>query len=276
MRPIKKLLWVSDGHACSTESPEEFERFSWLGHFIAKEKPDTIIYGGDMWDNPSLNTHKGSTLLPGAGKESPGAAAKHDILKDWNAGRDAMMKILGVFKADNERHRKAGHKERIYEPESYFLEGNHEEFWTRARIKHPSIGSLVSNQAAIEFLNGVGIQWVPAREKLLLGGVAFQHQHPDGRGQPIVLNSLLSELLMSNVSGHNHGYGEREKIRADGKVQRAIVAGCWKSPERLGTKDRPGLLLMEDVHHGEFHHRFIPQHIVARDYRAITGGLAAA
>ena len=109
-----------------------------------------------------------------------------------------------------------------------------------------------------------------------MGGVAFQHFHPDGRGQPIQLNSLLPEILMSNVSGHGHGYGEREKVRADGRVQRAIQAGCWKSSLRLSTKDRPGLLLMEDVYHGEFHHKFIPQNVVARDYYAATRGLAAA
>lgn len=277
MRPIKKLLWVSDAHACWTESLEEFERFSWLGHFIAKEKPDTIILGGDFWENAALNGHKGSTLLPIAGKEAPAKSAELDTYRDMDAGKEAIRTILNVYRNDNERHRRAGHKEREYHPEIYFLEGNHEEFWTRYRTKHPSEkSSPISNRSAVEFLNGLGIEWVPAREKLLLGGVAFQHFHPDMRGQPIALNSLLNELLMSNVSGHNHGYGEREKVRADGQVQRAIVAGCWKSPSRLGPKDRPGLLVMEDIRNGEFHHKFVPQNVVAREYRAAIRGLAAA
>lgn len=276
MRPIKKMLWVSDGHACWTESLEEAERFSWLGFFIAKEKPDIIVLGGDFWDNPSLNGHRGSTLLPAAGKELPKQAAKHCIIRDWEAGREAITRILSPYRNDNERHKKAGHRERIYEPSIYYPWGNHEDFWDRGSAKHPALGQISSSEPAREFLSGLGVQCVPSREKLIVGGIAFQHQFPDKRGNPIPLNSLLSTQLMSSVSGHTHGYGEREQTRADGRVQRATVAGCWKSPQRLNHGDRAGLLVMENVIEGECHQRFIPQSVVAREYHAATRGLAAA
>lgn len=275
MRPIESVLWVSDGHACPSESYEEFERFSWLGHYIAKEKPATIILGGDFWENASLNGHRGSTLLPAAGKELPKQAAKHDLIADWEAGKSAIATILGVFRADNDRHRRAGHKERLYDPSIYYLEGNHEDFWNRARDRHPSLGSMLSSSSAAEYLHSFGAEWVPAREKLILGGAAFQHFHPDRRGQPIPLNALLPRLMMSSVSGHNHGYGEREEIRADGRVQRAIVAGNWKSTLRQSHGDRAGLLMMHDLKDGEFHHRFVPQHVIAREYGRATRRLAA-
>lgn len=275
MRAIKSVLWVSDGHATPGESAEEFGRFSWLGHYIAKEKPDVIILGGDFWDNPSLNGHKGSTLLPASGKELPGQAAKHDLIADWEAGKDAISTILGVYRADNERHRRDRHLERQYHPQVYYLEGNHEDFWNRASARHPSLRSMLSSSSAAEYLRSFGAEWIPARDKLILGGVAFQHFFPDRRGMPIPLTSLLNRQLMSNVSGHTHSYGEREEVRADGRVQRAIVGGCWKSPKRLQHADRAGLLMMHDLRDGEFHHSFIPQHVVGREYGRAARGLAA-
>lgn len=275
MRAIESLLWVSDGHAAPGESAEEFERFSWLGHYIAKEKPAVIVLGGDFWDNPSLNGHRGSTLLPAAGKELPGQAAKHDLIADWEVGKSAISTILGVYRADNERHRRDRHRDREYHPTIYYLEGNHEDFWNRASARHPSLGSILSSRAAADFMRDYGAEWVPARVKLILGGCAFQHFHPNDRGKPIPLNSLLNRLLMSNVSGHEHGYGEREETRGDGRVQRAIVGGNWKSPLRQSHGDRAGLLMMRDLRDGEFHHQFIPQHVVAREYRHATRRLAA-
>lgn len=275
MGKIKSLLWVSDGHAAPGETPEEFSRFSHVGHYIAKYKPETIVLGGDFWDNPGLNGHKGSTLLPIPGKEKPKQAARHSLIADWEAGRSAIDLILNPFKRDNERHIRAGHKERVYSPSIYYTEGNHEDFWTRLTEKHNSLEGLVSNQDAIDFLSEHKVEWIPHREKLILGGVAFQHFHPDKRGMPIPINSLLPRLLMSNVSGHNHGHSIREEVRGDGRVQTAIVAGCYKNPNRLQHGDRPGILWMEDISHGESHYKFIPQHIVARDYNRETGKYAA-
>lgn len=280
MRPIT-ILAVFCGHADFNELPDDFERFSWLGHKIARDKPDVVIIGGDWWNNPSISPHLGSTLIGMPGKEAPAMAAKHDVMADWTAGMDAMIAVLSPYRADNERHRRAGHREREYNPTIYFLEGNHEDFWTRVKTKHPALKSLISSQAAIEFLSGVGVEWVPMREKLFLRNIAFQHFHPDDRRQPIPPTSLMNTLLMSNVSGHKHIYYHHEKVRADGIVLQSIVGGCWKSPSVLARpenyKMRGGLIMMNDVRtNGEFHHRFIPQEVVAREYREGIRGLAAA
>lgn len=275
MRAIQSVLWASDGHACPSETHDDFDRFSWLGHFIAREKPGTIILGGDFWDNAGLNGHRGSTILPAAGKELPSQAARHDVIADWEAGKSAISTILGVYRADNERHRRDRHLERQYHPTIYYLEGNHESFWDRARARHPGLGSVLSTGPAQDLLQSYGAEWIPARDKLILGGVAFQHFFPDRRGNAIPLNSLLARQMMSSVSGHTHAYGEREETRADGRIQRAIVAGCWKAPSRLSHGDRAGLLMMYDLRDGDFHHRWIPQAVIARDYRTSARGVAA-
>ena len=113
------LLVIGDPHA---HPDYDNSRFTALGKFIAKERPEYIVCIGDMADLPSLSSYdKGTKGFEG-----------RRYMKDVNAVIDAQTKLFAPIK-----------KIRNYKPKLYMTLGNHEDRISRAINSTPELDGTI-------------------------------------------------------------------------------------------------------------------------------------
>jgi|TARA_B110000438_G_scaffold257314_1_gene265322 hypothetical protein len=219
VRTINKLLIIPDCHA----SPDyDNDRFTALGEFIVKEKPEVIVCLGDFADMPSLSSYdKGTKGFEGRRYQ-----------KDVAVTLDAQDKLFSSLRHFNAHKRKL--KERQYKPKLYMTLGNHEDRITRATNSHSELhGTIGINDLQYE---KSGWKVTPFKQCLTLQGIAFSHYFAAGvSGRPIFSthlgNALISKLHLSAVQGHTHLYNHAEQTRPDGTKIFGLSAGCYSHPQ---------------------------------------------
>ena len=113
------LLIIGDPHA---HPDYDNKRFTSLGKFIAKEKPDAVVCIGDMADMPSLSSYdKGTKGFEG-----------RRYYRDVNAVLDAQDKLFAPIR-----------KAKKYKPKMYMCLGNHEDRITRAVNSSPELEGAI-------------------------------------------------------------------------------------------------------------------------------------
>jgi predicted MPP superfamily phosphohydrolase len=113
------LLVIGDPHA---HPDYDNSRFTALGRFIAKEKPQVIVCIGDMADMPSLSSYDKGT------KGFEGRRYKKDV----KAVIDAQEKLFAPIK-----------RIRGYKPKLHMCLGNHEDRITRAINNTPELDGAI-------------------------------------------------------------------------------------------------------------------------------------
>ena len=208
------LLVIGDPHAHPDYSNI---RFSALGKFIAKEKPEVIVCIGDMADMPSLSSYdKGTKGFEG-----------RRYRKDVASVIDAQEKLFAPIK-----------KIKGYKPQLHMCLGNHEDRITRAINSSPELDGAIG----IEDLKYKEFGWkvTPFKRCVTIKGITFSHYFTSGiAGRPIssvhIGYALVTKLHCSAVQGHSHLYNHAEQTKPDGQKVFGLSAGCFSHPNYTET-----------------------------------------
>ena len=203
------LLIIGDPHA---HPDYDNDRFTALGKFIAREKPDAVVCIGDMADMPSLSSYDRGT------KGFEGRRYKKDI----GAVLDAQDKLLTPI-----------YKVRGYNPKLYMTLGNHEDRITRAINASPELEDAIG-MFDLEY-EAHGWKVTPFKKCVTIKGISFSHYFTSGvAGRPIssihIGNTMISKLHCSAVQGHSHLYNHAEQTRPDGQKIFGLSVGCYSHP----------------------------------------------
>jgi hypothetical protein len=186
------------------------DHLKWLGHYIVKMKPDTVICIGDFADMESLCSYD-------EGKKSfEGRRYKADIA----VVQKGMQLLLGPM---NELHWRNKKKR----PRLVLTLGNHEDRITRAIESDAKLEGVLD-------LNDLrykehGWEVYPFLKPVNIDGVIYNHYFPTGQmGHPCgTARSILNKYHMSCFAGHMQGRDIAYARRADGKTITAIIAGSF-------------------------------------------------
>ena len=208
------LLIIGDPHA---HPDYDNKRFTSLGKFIAKEKPDAVVCIGDMADMPSLSSYdKGTKGFEG-----------RRYYRDVNAVLDAQDKLFAPIR-----------KAKKYKPKMYMCLGNHEDRITRAVNSSPELeGAIGLDDLCYE---DYGWKVTPFKKCVTIKGITFSHYFTSGvAGRAIssvhIGNTMISKLHCSAVQGHSHLYNHAEQTRPDGQKIFGLSVGCYSHPQYTET-----------------------------------------
>lgn len=214
-----------------------------ISRYVVEKKPDIIVMIGDWWDMPSLSSYDVGK------KQFEGRRYKNDV----EAGNDAMRKF--VMPIRHERNRLQENKKKRWMPEMHFLLGNHEQRIERA----------VNGDAKLEGTIGYDDlfldDWTVHAflDPFFTHGVAFNHYFTTGlAGRPTsTANAQLNKQHMSCIAGHQQGLQIATGKRADGALLTSVIAGSGYPHDEdylgaQGNKHWRGILVLNDVHDGEF------------------------
>jgi len=230
---------------CQIRAGDNLDYLQAIGNYIVEKKPDVIINIGDFADMPSLSSYD-------VGKKS---FEGRRYLTDVDATKSAMEVLTGPLKQFN-RKAKIGHRER-YTPKMVFCLGNHENRINRAVNDDAKLEGVLS----IKDLGYEGFGWEvhPFLDVVILDGVAYSHYFVTGVAGRAASSAAaqLRKTNMSSIAGHQQGLQIATGSRADGSRLTSVIAGsCYEHDEDYlgpqGNKHWRGLLVLHDVHDGEF------------------------
>jgi hypothetical protein len=212
---------------------------------IVDYMPDVVIVMGDWWDFPSLSTHD----APGS-KEAEGRRVKPDI----DAGNEAFERLVAPM--DAEIHRRRSKHRKRWEPERYFLFGNHEDRLSRAIFRDPKWEGILT----LDCLKTPGFQRIPYLKILELDGIKFCHYFPNPlSGRPIggTIVNRLGHIGSSFVQGHQQGFLYASKQYPD-HVKHGLVCGRFYShhesyrPDDVQRAEWNGIVVLNEVQNGSY------------------------
>ena len=204
------LLIIGDPHA---HPDYDNSRFTALGKFIAREKPQIIVCIGDMADMPSLSSYDRGT------RGFEGRRYKKDV----SAAIDAQKKLFAPIR-----------KVRGYKPKLHMCLGNHEDRIVRVVNTTPELdGAIGLGDLKYEEF---GWEVTPFKRSVVIEGVSFSHYFTSGvAGRPIssvhIGHALVTKLHCSAVQGHSHLFNHSEQTRPDGQKIFGLSAGCFSHPK---------------------------------------------
>jgi hypothetical protein len=216
-----------------------------IGNYLVKKKPDVIVNLGDFADMPSLSSYD-------VGKKS---FEGRRYINDVEATHKAMEALLAPIDDFNLKARKQGKKQ--YHPRFVFTLGNHEQRIQRAVENDAKLEGVLS----IDDLKYSAYGWevYPFLDPVIIDGIAYCHYFVTGvAGRPCSTAALqLTKKHMSCIAGHQQGLQIATAYRADGRRLTSIIAGsCYEHDEDYmgpqGNKHWRGILMLHDVHDGEF------------------------
>ena len=204
------LLVIGDPHA---HPDYDNSRFTTLGKFIAREKPQIIVCIGDMADMPSLSSYDRGT------RGFEGRRYKKDV----SAAIDAQKKLFAPIR-----------KVRGYKPKLHMCLGNHEDRIVRVVNTTPELdGAIGLGDLKYEEF---GWEVTPFKRSVVIEGISFSHYFTSGvAGRPIssvhIGHALVTKLHCSAVQGHSHLFNHSEQTRPDGQKIFGLSAGCFSHPK---------------------------------------------
>jgi len=240
-RTIKHLV-IPD---CQIRSGDDLSFLTAIGNYIVAKKPDVIVNIGDFADMPSLSSWD-------IGKrEYEGRRYKKDV----EAAVEAQKALLDPIREFNIRAKK--NKEKLYKPRMVLTLGNHENRINRATSDDAKLDGLIG----VSDLQYISFGWevYPFLDVVVIDGVAYSHYFTTGiAGRPAsTASAQLSKKHMSCIAGHQQGLQIATAYRADGARITSVIAGsCYEHDEDYlgpqGNKHYRGILVLHDVHDGEF------------------------
>tara|TARA_B100001094_G_scaffold65503_2_gene61598 strand:+ start:9080 stop:9817 length:738 start_codon:yes stop_codon:yes gene_type:complete len=206
-----------------------------LGKFILDRKPDVIVHAGDNWDMPSLSSYdEGKRAMEGRRYE-----------EDIEAGNEAMRIIDAAIESDPS-----------YNPECYFLIGNHEQRIERYVEENPKLEGYMSYDD-FELDNW---QVIPFLHILELDGIHYSHYFSNPfSGRPYGGSAVtkLNKLKFSFAMGHVQKLEYHKDFLNNGKSISGLVNGAfymhdedYKGPQ--GNNHWRGLTLLNGVTDGDY------------------------
>lgn len=208
---------------------------SWIGHYIAKKRPDIIVHIGDHYDMAALSSYDKSTLK----------AEGRRIKKDIEAGD------YGLELIEDEIRKVKG-----YNPRKIVTLGNHEERIDRYVSYNPEFeGFMGTDKLAF---NDFGWEVYKFLEPCDVEGISFQHYVVNVlSGKPLGGNALniLKQAGKSYVMGHKQVLDIAIKPTLGGGHQLGVVVGaCYEHDESYkgiqGNNHFRGCVMLYEVENG--------------------------
>ena len=217
----------------------------WVGQAIVDYKPDVVVHVGDHWDHPSLS-----------GYEKPGSVPLEGLryAEDVFSGNTAFATLCAPMEA--ERERLTRNKERRWNPELYYIMGNHDVRADRVASNDAKlVGTVGSDKCDTR-------NWtrVPFLKPVLVDGIYISHYFPNQHsGKPIggEVGARLNKIGASFVQGHEQGMRYSNRIMSTGQTQHGLVLGsCYLHREEYrgngGQRHWQGCAVLNDVRNGEY------------------------
>jgi hypothetical protein len=264
------IVVFGDLHRCPSDAGNADELALAIGDYIYENAPDYAVCIGDLGDFRSVNAFKGGALMGGDGSDEG-----HDLLADVEVWERGLTLLTNRFRREEQRHKAAGHKERIPDIEWHFLEGNHEEMLRRLVKRYPAIRRLLSwdRLDLPRIAQRHGFEWHGFLEPLTINAIDFQHYFQGlNPKQALAIQTVQSRNGTSSVFGHTHAFDARHWKDAHGRRRTVINTGCAKLPERCRRYEESGILHIKGAWQGEFTYEWIPSERLLRDRANLMRG----
>lgn len=205
-KKTQKVVYFTDSH---DRIELDKDRFLWLGKLCAREKPDYLVCGGDIFDVDSLNAHSRNETHDG--KLKPGFAAELSSLSlalgaiDENCPK-SVIKCITL--------------------------GNHENRIHRYENNNPECYGILS-ASFYDLLELHKWEITPFKQYLNIGGVEFTHAPINAMGKEIggkgATLRIATDSLRSVVFGHTHKREDASaaKLGPDNRHVRAYNGGVF-------------------------------------------------
>jgi hypothetical protein len=222
---------------------EDNTRADWLANMIIDQKPDVVMNLGDTVDFASLSSYD-------KGKRSTiGRNYRNDI----ESHLDFQTRMWEPVKARKKKM-----------PETYFLEGNHEQRVSRALDLSPEYDGAISfdHLRLGDYYDKIVRYEGSTPGSIELDGILFGHFFITGvSGRPIggerPAHMLLDKIGQSCVAGHIHTFDFAVRASVNGRVRQGLINGTYNDaiPQWAGSIGhlwRPGLSILHNVEDGSF------------------------
>lgn len=198
----KRILFIGDSHV---DPEQDLRRFKALGKFLRTHSPDVVVSVGDFL-----------TL---------------DSLSNWDRDKRQKMENRRYEKEISAGNRALDYLQPTLPPESYYIEGNHEDRLTRYLAHDPTFHGHVGIARDLH-LKDRGYKWVPYKEHVDVMGISFTHIPITGNGRPIgepnVSRKALALYNNSVVFGHCHTLSHSAEHRTNAPhLNQALCGGCF-------------------------------------------------
>ncbi|MFG6566747.1 hypothetical protein [Sulfitobacter sp. 1A13679] len=253
---------MGDRHGHPKEPQSQKDVDTAVGVFMLKNKPSVVIDLDDRFDLPGLNTNRGSSLM---GTDAP--EPDHDIFDEIQVGKDSLAAMWGIIEKDNERHARAGHKERQYTPYKLVCLGNHTDFLSRAVKKHHSLKKMMSVETVRKIYRAHGYEVSEYLQNAIAAGIVFSHLIHKKKPTGMAIDRHFAVAGMSSITAHTHEYAVRNTRRGDGLRQTNLTIPTLKHPARLMGVEDAGLVLFRNARNGQFRHEMVGMEEILQEYR---------
>lgn len=256
---MKTIAVIPD---CQVKPGQDYTFLTDVGRYLVEKKPDYWIQLGDFLDFESLSSYDRGT------KNAEGKR----IVKDLEAGHNAMLALMSPLHEYNDRARK--NKEKQYKPKLVITLGNHCDRLRRAINEDPKLDGLIT----MDHLPFAKFGWEvhPYLEVVEIEGICFSHFFTSGvMGRPVAnAKMLLTKKHQSCIQGHVQKMDIATEYKADGKMLTGLFAGCcYRHDEQYlgaqGNNHFRGIHMLYDVHDGEFHTHSITLKYLRKKYEQV-------
>jgi hypothetical protein len=247
-------LFVTDQHA---HYKHHNKRAEYLGHLITDSKPDVVIFGGDLWDMPSLSSYdRGKKSFQG-----------RTYAADVDTGLDFLDRCFSIVR-----------KQKKKLPYFVFLEGNHENRLKKAINLQPELeGTISFDDFQLDRYFDEVIEYDGGTPGVCsIDGVNYAHYFVSGvMGRPISgehpAYSLLSKQFNSCSAGHIHTADYAVRTNADGRKLHGLLGGCFQDYDSdwAGEANRlwwRGCVSKRGVEKGNYDPQFISLEWMKKEY----------
>lgn len=243
---MAKILVVGDAHVTNNQ---DLSRFDILGQFIIDKKPSHVVLMGDFLTLNCLSSWDLSKRAKIEGR-------RYSL--ECTAGNSALDKSFSPMLAYNKIRKER--KKKLYTPEIFFIEGNHEDRLNRYLDTDPTFHGMVSIQKDLK-LDERGIAWIPYREYHYINGIGFTHV-PFNKYKEIsgldITRKAQGVTVSSVVFGHTHEWHVSNRhCEGMDHLQQTLNCGCFFTDHEDYVHGRmtnywKGLMLLHSYKHGRF------------------------
>lgn len=234
----------------------------WIGRAIVDYRPDVVIHLGDHWDHPSLSGYEkpGSVPLEGA-----------RYAEDVFSGNTAFATLCAPMEA--ERARLVRNKEKSWNPELYYIMGNHDIRPDRVAASDAKlVGTIGSDKCDTR-------NWtrVPFLKPVKIDDIWVCHYFPNAHsGKPVggEIASRFNKIGGSFVQGHEQGKREGNRLLTTGVTWYGLSLGsCYLHREEYrgngGQRHWQGGAIFNDVNAGEYDLMTLSLKYLCRKYEGV-------
>ena len=233
----------------------------WIGKYIARKMPNTIIHLGDFADMESLS-------LWNKGKRS---AEGVRINEDIEAAVKGMEILLAPMRELQKQQQECG--EEVYNPRMVILLGNHENRIERYVEDTPEMHGFLSTDCLCyeEF----GWEVVPFLTPINIDGVNYCHYFPNvmtGKALTGTALNMLKTIGESFTMGHRQTLDVATRfLPTSGRQQFGLIAGaCYTHEEGYkgvqGNHHWRGIIVKHNVHDGSYDPLFVSLDWLEKQY----------